>query len=38
MTDVHSHILFNIDDGSYSIEESIILLKELKSIGVTNVI
>ena len=38
MTDVHSHILFNIDDGSYSIEESIILLKELKSIGFTNVI
>ena len=38
MTDVHSHVLFNIDDGSYSIEESIILLKELKSIGFTNVI
>ena len=38
MTDVHSHILFNIDDGSYSIEESITLLKELKSIGFTNVI
>ena len=38
MTDVHSHILFNIDDGSYSIEESIILLKELKSIGFTDII
>ena len=32
MTDVHSHILFNIDDGSYSIEESITLLKKLQSI------
>ena len=38
MTDVHSHILFNIDDGSYSIEESITLLKELKSIGFTDII
>ena len=38
MTDVHSHILFNIDDGSYSIEESITLLKELKSIGFNDII
>lgn len=38
MTDVHSHILFNIDDGSDSIEESITLLKELKSIGFTDII
>ena len=38
MTDVHSHILFGIDDGSYSIEESIELLKKLKEVGFNNVI
>lgn len=38
MTDVHSHILFNIDDGSYSIEESIELLKKLQNIGFHDVI
>lgn len=38
MTDIHSHILFNVDDGSYSIEESIELLKSLKKIGFNNVI
>ena len=38
MTDIHSHILFNIDDGSKSIEESIELLKKLKEIGFNNVI
>lgn len=38
MTDVHSHILFDVDDGSNNIEESIELLKKLKSIGFNNVI
>lgn len=38
MTDVHSHILFGIDDGSRTIEESIELLKKLKSVGFNNVI
>lgn len=38
MTDVHSHILFGVDDGSSSIEESITLLKELKEVGFNNVI
>lgn len=38
MTDVHSHILFGVDDGSSSIEESIELLKELKRVGFNNVI
>ena len=38
MTDVHSHILFNVDDGSKSIEESISLLKKMKDIGFNNVI
>jgi len=38
MTDVHSHILFNVDDGSSSIEESIELLMKLKKIGFNNII
>lgn len=38
MTDIHSHILFNVDDGSQSIEESIELIKKLKSIGFNNII
>lgn len=38
MTDVHSHILFGIDDGSRTILESIELLKKLKSVGFNNVI
>ena len=29
MTDVHSHILFNVDDGAKSIEESITLLRKI---------
>ena len=38
MTDWHSHILPNIDDGSQSVEESIQLLKMLKQQGVDTVI
>lgn len=38
MTDIHSHILFDIDDGSGSIDESLSLLKKLKSIGFDNII
>lgn len=38
MTDLHSHIIYNVDDGSSSIEESIKLLKGLKSVGFDNVI
>lgn len=38
MTDVHSHILFDVDDGSSSIGESIALLKRLKEVGFNNVI
>jgi len=38
MTDIHSHILFDLDDGSKSIEESIELLKKLKDIGFNNII
>lgn len=38
MTDVHSHILFGIDDGSRTVSESVELLKKLKSVGFNNVI
>ena len=38
MTDIHSHILFDVDDGSKTIEESIELLKKLKEIGFSNII
>ena len=38
MTDIHSHLLFDVDDGSRNIEESITLLKSLKEIGFNNVI
>lgn len=38
MTDIHSHILFDVDDGSDSLEESLELLKGLESIGFNNVI
>lgn len=38
MTDVHSHVLYGIDDGSKNIDESIELLKKLSSVGFTNVI
>ncbi len=38
LVDVHSHILPELDDGSKSVEESIEMLKMLKSQGVTHVI
>ena len=38
MTDIHSHILFNVDDGAKSIEESIELLKKMAEIGFKNII
>lgn len=38
MTDIHSHVLFSLDDGSYSIEESLELLKKMKSLGYNNII
>ena len=38
MTDIHSHILFDVDDGSRNVEESIELLKKMKEIGFDNVI
>lgn len=38
MTDIHSHILFDVDDGSRNLDESIELLKKMKEVGFTNVI
>lgn len=36
--DIHNHILPGIDDGAKTVEESIALIKEFGSIGVTNFI
>ncbi len=38
MTDIHNHLLYGIDDGSKSIEESIEVLKEMKKCGFDNII
>ena len=38
MTDIHSHIIFNVDDGSSSLEESIELIKYFKEVGFNNII
>ena len=38
MIDIHSHILPNIDDGSRSLEESIKIIKQAVSNGVTDII
>ncbi|MCI8460807.1 MAG: capsular biosynthesis protein [Bacilli bacterium] len=38
MKDLHSHILYGIDDGSQTIEESIAILKESKKQGIDEII
>lgn len=38
MTDIHSHILFDLDDGARDIEESINLLKKMQEVGFKHVI
>lgn len=38
MVDIHSHILYGIDDGSKTIEESVQIIKELKKIGYTDIV
>lgn len=38
MIDIHSHLLFGIDDGSKSIEESVFIIKKLYKIGYTDII
>ena len=37
-TDIHSHFIPGVDDGSQSMEESISLLKQLKELGYKKVI
>ncbi len=37
-TDIHSHLLPGIDDGARTLEDSLNLIKEFKSFGVTNLI
>ena len=38
MIDIHSHIIYDVDDGSKSLSESIKYLKEIKSIGMNKVV
>ena len=38
MVDIHNHLLFDVDDGSKSIEESIEVLKEMEKAGYTDII
>ncbi len=38
MKDIHSHLLYEMDDGSSSIEESIYIIKQLVEIGYTDLI
>lgn len=38
MIDVHSHVLYGIDDGSKTKEESIEILKKLRTLGFTSVV
>lgn len=38
MIDIHSHVLYGIDDGSKTIEESISLLKRMKELGINVVV
>ena len=38
MIDTHNHILFNVDDGCKTIDESIILLKKMEKLGFNKII
>ncbi len=38
MIDIHSHLLYGVDDGAKVVEESIYIIKKLKSIGVTDLV
>ena len=38
MIDIHNHSLFQVDDGSQSLDESLVLLKQAYDQGVTDVV
>lgn len=38
MIDIHSHIIFDVDDGSKTLEQSIKYLKQIKKIGMNKVV
>ena len=38
MIDIHNHLLYGIDDGSKSIDDSIEVLKDLENNGYTDII
>lgn len=38
MIDIHSHLLYQVDDGPLAVEESLILLKQAEENGVTDII
>ena len=38
MIDIHSHIIFDVDDGPKSLEESLLLLGESYAQGVTTIV
>ena len=38
MIDFHSHILYGIDDGSSDIEESIEIIKKMRTLGFDKII
>lgn len=37
-TDIHTHIMYNVDDGAASLEESVAMLKKEEALGVTTVV
>lgn len=38
MIDIHSHLLYQVDDGPLSVEESLVLLEQAENNGVTDII
>ena len=38
MIDIHSHILYGIDDGAKTLEESMAILKQMHDLGFTKII
>ena len=38
MIDIHSHLIFDVDDGSRSLEESINILTMMNEAGVTDMV